>query len=202
VSVPTFVVGTGRCGSTMASNMLREAGWHMPFEGRSAMKSVISALAAIFLSLAGFTSDARARSHAQDEQEIAALLDQYAAAVNAKDISGLMKLCAPDVFVFDVFVPRQYVGVAAYRKDWEGILAYKDFNLSISELSITTDGTLAYSHSINRTSGIAPDGKAFEANSRVTDAFRKINGHWFIVMEHWSFPADPSTGQADFASRP
>jgi ketosteroid isomerase-like protein len=186
----------------MASNMLREAGWHMPFEGRSAMKSVISALAAIFLSLAGFTSDARARSHAQDEQEIAALLDQYAAAVNAKDISGLMKLCAPDVFVFDVFVPRQYVGVAAYRKDWEGILAYKNFNLSIGDLSITTDGTLAYSHSINRTSGIAPDGKAFEINSRVTDAFRKINGHWIIVMEHWSFPVDPSTGQADLASRP
>jgi ketosteroid isomerase-like protein len=37
---------------------------------------------------------------------------------------------------------------------------------------------------------------------RVTDVFRKLDGHWRIVQEHVSFPVDVSTGKADLLSRP
>lgn len=63
------------------------------------MKSAIMAPAAIFLPLAGFTSDARAKTYAQYRKEIAALLDRHVAAASAKNIDGIMNECVPSVFV-------------------------------------------------------------------------------------------------------
>src|SRR5216684_6654257 len=56
--------------------------------------------------------------------EIQALEDRFIAAVKAKDVDAIMKVYVPDqtLFVFDVTPPRQYVGAAAYRKDWEEFL--------------------------------------------------------------------------------
>ena len=48
----------------------------------------------------------------------------FAADVRAEDVNAIMRIYATDgLFVFDVVPPRQYVGVAAYRKDWTGLLA-------------------------------------------------------------------------------
>jgi len=166
------------------------------------MKLASTALAAFCLSLTSFAGDAHARSYAKDEKEIAALLDRFAAAVNAKDIDEIMKVYVPEVFAFDMVPPRQYVGTDAYRKDWEGILAMKTIDYTISDVSITTDGTLAFSHFIGHTRGTGPDGKPAELVARVTDAYRKIDDRWYIVQEHVSLPVDPETGIADFTSKP
>jgi len=145
-----------------------------------------------------------AKSYIEDEMEIAALLDRLVLAVNAKDIDGVMEAYVPgdSLFVFDLVPPRQYVGTAAYRKDWEDILGMETIDYSINDLAITTDGTLAFSHSINRTGGIGPDGVEYELNARMTYAYRKIEGRWYIVMVHASVPVDPLTGRADFLSKP
>ena len=60
-----------------------------------------------------------------DEAKIRALENQFAAAVNAKDLDAIMKVYVPDetLLVFDVVPPRQYVGAKAYREDWEDFLA-------------------------------------------------------------------------------
>jgi ketosteroid isomerase-like protein len=113
-----------------------------------------------------------------------------------------MKFYAPDVFVFDLVPPRQYVGVAAYRKSWESIVSMETYNFAITDLSITTDGTLAYSHSTRHSRGIDANGRPYELTTRGTDAYRKIRGQWFITMVHVSVPVDPHTGYADFASHP
>ncbi|MBV9045927.1 MAG: hypothetical protein JO294_12440, partial [Alphaproteobacteria bacterium] len=68
------------------------------------MASVVAAAAAI-PSLAAAAST--------DETAIRALESRFAQAVNAKDIDGIMKTYSPDIFVFDVVPPRQYVGAAA-----------------------------------------------------------------------------------------
>src|SRR5215831_4663620 len=94
---------------------------------------------------------------ANDQAEINASLQRFVAAVNAKDINGIMAYYTPDdsLLVFDALLPRQYVGAAAYRKDWEGFLAaYPNaINADVSDWNVETEGNLAYGHGIFRSSG-------------------------------------------------
>ena len=64
-------------------------------------------------------------SRANDEADVNASVRHLVAAVNAKDLNGIMAYYSPDesLFVFDALPPRQYVGASAYRKNWEGFLA-------------------------------------------------------------------------------
>jgi ketosteroid isomerase-like protein len=61
-----------------------------------------------------------APARADAPADIRALEDRFVAALKAKDVDAIMKVYAPDqtLIVFDVVPPRQYVGAAAYRKDW------------------------------------------------------------------------------------
>jgi uncharacterized protein (TIGR02246 family) len=141
-----------------------------------------------------------------DEAQIRALEDSFAAAVTAKDLDAIMKVYVPDqtLFVFDVVPPRQYVGAAAYRKDWEDFL--NDLNgpvkFEIADLAVVADGNLGYSHSIQHVTGKNKQGEALDLTVRVTDAYRKIDGHWLVTMEHVSVPVDLNTGQPDLQSKP
>ena len=60
--------------------------------------------------------------------DIRALEDRFVAAFKAKDVDAIMKLYVPGqaLVVFDVVPPRQYVGAAAYRKDWQTFLGNFD----------------------------------------------------------------------------
>lgn len=100
--------------------------------------------------------------------------------------------------------PREYVGFASYRKDWQSFLAlFKGpIKFKITELSVVTDGTLGYGHSIQRVWGTMKDGKPMDMTVRVTDDYRKINGKWYVAQEHVSVPVDMNTGKPDFHSKP
>jgi uncharacterized protein (TIGR02246 family) len=138
--------------------------------------------------------------------QIKALEGRFAAAVSAKDLDGIMKVYAPGdgLFVFDVVPPRQYVGAAAYRKDWAAFLAsYKgSIKFSLSDLVVQTDGSVGWGHSIQRVVGVGDNGQASDMTVRVTDVYRRIEGRWLIVQEHVSVPVDLATGKADLASKP
>jgi hypothetical protein len=79
--------------------------------------------------------------------------------------------------VFDVTSPRQYIGAAAYRKDWQEFL--DSFNgpitANVTELDIVAD-------QISPTATTAVIG--------------------WVVHEHNSFPVDLDTGRADLNSKP
>jgi ketosteroid isomerase-like protein len=143
----------------------------------------------------------------KDEQEIRALEDRFAAAVRAKDVDSIMKNYAPGtgLFVFDVIPPRQYVGFDAYKKDWQDFFSAFPGpvdKFEVQDLSIETDGKLAYSHSIQPLVVTSKDGSKFSLTVRVTDGYRKINGKWLITQEHVSVPVDLETGKADLTSKP
>jgi ketosteroid isomerase-like protein len=143
----------------------------------------------------------------KDEQEIRALEDRFAAASRAKDVPAIMKGYAPgsELFVFDVSPPRQYVGFDAYKKDFEDFFAAFPGpvdKFEVQDLSIATDGKLAFSHSIQPGILTAKDGSKFNLVARVTDTYRKINGQWLITHEHVSIPVDLNTGKADPTSKP
>ena len=117
-----------------------------------------------------------------------------------------MKVYVPNesLVVFDVVPPRQYVGANAYRRDWQDFFAHVKgpLKFEISDLGVTTDGRLGYSHSIQRVSGTDSKGQPIDLTVRVTDVYRKINGNWLIVHEHVSIPVDLDTGKPDLASKP
>ena len=64
-----------------------------------------------------------ANAGAADDARIRALEMRFAAAVNARNLGAIMSVYSPDVFVFDVIPPRQYVGATAYRDNWKNFLA-------------------------------------------------------------------------------
>jgi len=148
-----------------------------------------------------------AKGPRRDEQEIRGLEDRFAAAVRAKDIDSIMKGYAPgaELFVFDVTPPRQHVRFDDYKKDWQDFFAAFPGpvdKFEIQDLSIETDGKLAYSHSIQPAIVTGKDGLKFSLTVRVTDGYRKVNGKWLITQEHVSVPVDLASGNPDLASRP
>ena len=145
-------------------------------------------------------------SRPNEDAEVNASAQRLVAAVNAKDINGIMAYYTPDdsLLVFDALIPRQYVGAAAFRKDWEGFLATYPgaLHAEVSDWKSETDGNLAYGRGIFKTSGPDKDGKPLDLTFRVTDVFKKINGKWLVIHEHVSWPVDLATGKADMSSKP
>jgi ketosteroid isomerase-like protein len=141
-----------------------------------------------------------------DVAAIQALENNFAAALNAGDVDAMMKNYVSDnsLVVFDVVPPRQHTGPAEYRKAWLGYFAHFKGTpkFTISDLVITVDGNVGFSHSIQRTIGTDTQGHAVDRTVRVTDGYRRIDGKWLIALEHISVPVDLATGKADFTSKP
>ncbi len=155
--------------------------------------------------LLGISFNARADS--ADKAQIQALEEQLAAAIAAKDVDEIMQFYSPgeDLFVFDTIPPRQYVGAAAYRKDFEGFFATAaagPMTNQISDLDITADGKLAFAHYTSHMVSTDKSGAKTEMVIRTTDCLKKITGKWLIVQEHNSFPVDLASGKADLMSKP
>ncbi|MGH6887866.1 MAG: YybH family protein [Rhizomicrobium sp.] len=168
------------------------------------MKAVRMLIVAI--GAACIASTAAGAPAANDKRDIRALEDRFAAAVSAKDLDAIMKVYAPgqNLFVFDVVPPRDYAGWDAYRKDWQTFLGTLKgpLKFAVSDLDVHSDGTLAYSHSIQHMSGTDTANKPFDLTVRVTDVYRKGAGGWRIVQEHVSVPVDLNTNRPDLASAP
>src|SRR5690242_2710612 len=138
--------------------------------------------------------------------DIKALEDRFVAAFKAKDVDAIMKVYAPDqtLVVFDVVPPRQYVGAAAYRQDWQTFFESFDgpVTVELTDLDAVADRNLAYSHSIQHVAGTDKHGKKLDLTVRVTDVYKKAHGRWQIIHEHVSVPVDLETGKPDLSSKP
>lgn len=143
---------------------------------------------------------------AHDKAAIEALEARFAAAFNAKDVNAIMRVYeqGPGLFVFDVTPPRQHVGWADYKTDWEDTLRTirGPVHFTISDLSVTVVGPVAYGHSIQRVRFTGTNGSKADLVVRVSDVYRKIHGKWLIVQEHVSVPVDLDSGKADLLSKP
>jgi ketosteroid isomerase-like protein len=142
-------------------------------------------------------------ARADDKADIAALEKRVAAGIEAKNADAVMANYIPgdSLVVFDLVPPRQYTGADAYKKDWAGVFAgcADSPKFDISDLDIAADRKLAYSHSIQHFT--CTDAKG-NMTMRATDVYRKVNGKWLIVHEHYSAPIDLATGKADLTSKP
>ena len=141
-----------------------------------------------------------------DESAIRALEDRFAEAFNAGDVEEMMKNYIPDksLVVFDVVPPRQHLGAKAYHKAWMEFFTHfrGTPKISILDLTITVDGKLGFSHSIQHVTGTDRQGNSVDRTVRVTDGYRKIGGNWLIVLEHISVSVDLKSGKPDLSSKP
>jgi ketosteroid isomerase-like protein len=162
--------------------------------------------ATVFVAVLAAFIPATGQAKSEDEAKIEALNAALTAAVNAKDVDAIMKVYVPNesLVIFDIIPPRQYVGAKAFRKDWEDFLTlFKGpLKYEINDLQVEADGTLGYSHSIQRVSGTDTKGQPVDLTWRDTAAYRKVGGNWVIVHEHGSVPVDLATGKPDLASKP
>jgi len=172
------------------------------------MKKLAPLLGALVVALAvcGVALRSYAEKKTNDEAEIRALHQRYSSAFNKKDVATIMSCYAPgqQLFVFDAIPPREYPSWEAYKKDWEVLFSAYPGPLhdEISDLKITTDGNLAFSHHIETGHFTRANGSRMDWVVRVTDAYRRVHGKWLIVHEHVSFPVDLETAKADMLAKP
>jgi uncharacterized protein (TIGR02246 family) len=146
----------------------------------------------------GISAIAAEKEEAVADSIIRRRVQDWAEAIRAKDLDGLMSLYAPDVASFDVVPPLRFVGADHKRRAWEGTFAAYPGPIAyeVRELNVTTEGELGFAHSLNHVSATQASGDITELWLRWTACFRRIDGVWLVVHDHVSVPADIRHGQA------
>jgi len=125
--------------------------------------------------------------------EIRELVDHWLKAVLAMDIDGIVSHYAPDILAFDAVSQLQFKGVNAYRKHWEACLSMcprGTMIFEIHDLNIRAGSDLAFATALNRCGGTGENGEEKAGWMRMTVCYRKTNGRWIVVHEHFSAPFD------------
>ena len=125
-------------------------------------------------------------------------IEELAKALRAKDIDGVMSIFAPDLVSFDIVPPLRYFGADNKRRAWQEAFAIYTgpFDYELHDLNVTTDGELAFVHSLNHVTATLASGHVTDMWLRWTACFRRIDGVWLVVHDHVSVPADLEHGQA------
>ena len=124
-----------------------------------------------------------------DEAQIRKLIEQWAAALRAKDLEGVLATFAPGARSYDLAPPLQQdpdgrrQALAAWFPDFSAI----GYEIG-KDLDMAVGGDVAFSCSLNRLGGKLHSGDEFEIWVRVTMGFRKVNGAWKIAHAHTSVP--------------
>lgn len=130
------------------------------------------------------------------DRDVRTLLDNWSAAIRARDIEQLMPLYSPDIVYFDLVPPLRYTGLDAIRRNfqrWFDTWA-SPIGVEIRDLDIRMSGDGAAAHLLHRTSGTLKDGREVGYWVRVTVCCQQSDDGWLITHEHVSLPADFRSG--------
>jgi ketosteroid isomerase-like protein len=119
---------------------------------------------------------------ASNENQVRMLVENWAAAVRARNIEGAVAHHSDDIVMFDVPLPPQSRGMPEYRKTWELFFANNRGgagSFDVTDLHITANDTVAYCHALL---------KIFGSTARLTMGLRKERGEWLVAHEHHSYP--------------
>lgn len=127
----------------------------------------------------------------RDEAAIRSLVENWARAVRAKNLNGILANHSPDILMFDLPPPLQSKGIEAYKKTWDLFFSWsRDFEVfDISEMKITAGDDVAFVAALMRCAGVEASGEKIELEFRLTIGLRKIGGQWTVIHEHHSIPA-------------
>jgi uncharacterized protein (TIGR02246 family) len=126
-----------------------------------------------------------------DEAVISELVENWARAVRAKDLDGILANHSTDMLMFDVPPPVQSRGIEAYRKTWDLFFSWSDDPVvfDIKDIDITAGTDVAFVAALMRCAGMEKNGERIELEFRLTIGLRKIDGQWMVLHEHHSIPA-------------
>ena len=119
-----------------------------------------------------------------NENHVRKLVENWAAAVRARDLEGAVAHHTDDIVMFDVPLPLQSKGMQEYKKTWELFFDHSPGgpgSFDVTELRITAGESVAYCHAIV---------KIFDSQVRVTIGLRKEKHEWLIAHEHHSYPIE------------
>lgn len=139
-----------------------------------------------------------------DRDQILALLDTWVKGFIDKDVATVVATYAEDIVAFDAIQQLQFKGHDAYRAHWEfcmGLCEGKPI-YETRERELQVDGNLAFAHYLSHCGGVDAQGNVQGCWCRVTQGFRKIEGRWLIVHEHFSFPIDLESNKALVDAQP
>ncbi len=126
-----------------------------------------------------------------DEAAIRDLIEDWARAVRAKDLKGILANHSREILMFDVPPPLESKGIDAYRKTWDLFFSWSDDPVvfDFNEMDITAGNDVAYVTALMRCAGTERTGERIKLEFRLTIGLRKIGGQWIIMHEHHSIPA-------------
>jgi ketosteroid isomerase-like protein len=145
-----------------------------------------------------------ATNPAVDQIQIMKLVDNWANAIRTKDLNARMVNYAPNIQLFDVVEPLEYFGANAVRKRASEWFSAFDgpLDFEMHDLRLSSDGDVAFSHSLNHVIGMKTDGKKLDMWWRATVCYRKMGDQWMVTHEHNSVPFDVESGRASLALKP
>ena len=125
-----------------------------------------------------------------DEQEIRALVEGWAAAVHRGDLPMVLERHTDDIVMFDVPPPDDGVrGTHAYRDVWPPFFRWQAEGASfeIVSLQVVAGSDVGYAYALLRC-GMPEELEAIpEQRLRLSLGLRKEDGEWRVQHEHHSF---------------
>src|ERR1700754_4545751 len=120
-----------------------------------------------------------------NEQQIRLLIKNWAAAVQNRDMDGILAHHSADIVMYDVPPPFQSVGIAAYRKTWGTFFKYtKPGVFDIINLHIVAGEEVAFCYADMKCADKSDTGEFSELPFRLTIGLKKSGGQWIIMHEH------------------
>jgi ketosteroid isomerase-like protein len=147
---------------------------------------------------------------AADEKAIRALYVDLMKAVMAEDSKAVASHYAPVGFIYlDVSTPRAYYGREGGVYTWDlyfSVVVPGTVKAEATDLHVTVagDGRYAFAYHFDHYSSKLKDPKLthlLDFTNRATSFLEKIDGKWYIKLEHNSFPLDLLTGKPDWLSK-
>jgi uncharacterized protein (TIGR02246 family) len=128
-----------------------------------------------------------------DDQQIRTLIERWAEAVHAGDLSTVLADHADDIVMFDVPPPDDGVrGIDVYRETWPPFFEWQASGASfeIVSLEVTAGEDVAYAHALLRCGTPEELAENPQRRLRLTLGLRREDGRWVVAHEHHSFPDD------------
>jgi uncharacterized protein (TIGR02246 family) len=126
-----------------------------------------------------------------NDQQIRTLIERWAEAVHAGDLSAVLADHADDIVMFDVPPPDDGVrGIEAYRETWPPFFEWqaKGASFEIVSLEIASGEDVAYAHALLRCGMPEELAENPQRRLRLTLGLRREDGRWVVAHEHHSFP--------------
>jgi len=124
-----------------------------------------------------------------DEAAIRKLVENWASAVRARNMDGILANHSNDILMFDVPPPFQSKGIEAYKGTWDLFFKWAPVPavFDIQEMTITAGQEVAFVTAVMSCVDGADKSRLL---FRLTIGLTKVDGKWMVIHEHHSVPAD------------